>query len=112
MPNTFNNAKVSLTSTATTDIYQAPTSTGSVSIILSNLVSNRSAATTGTVTVTLTDSGNTTQSTILNACPVPINTALETVTNKIVLKAGEKLRVQAATTTTIDVTLSCLEITP
>lgn len=112
MANTFNNAKTILATTATTDLYQAPSTAGSVSIVLSVLLANRGASGAVNASVVLTDNSNTVLSTILNACPVPQNATLESVTNKIVLKANEKLRVTAGTASLLDATLSCLEITP
>jgi hypothetical protein len=111
MANTFKNAEAILTGTTVTDLYQAPATAGSVSIVLSVLLANRGGSSVQG-TVLLTNSSNTILSYILNACPVPVNTALEVVTNKIVLQAGEKLRVQASAANLLDATLSCLEITP
>lgn len=111
MANTFNNAEVQLSTTNVTDLYTAPATAGSVSIVLSVLMANRGGSSVN-ATLLLTNSSNTILSYLLNSCPVPVNATLESVTNKIVLKAGEKLRVQASAINALDVTLSCLEITP
>lgn len=112
MANTFKNAEAILTTTNVTDLYQAPATTGSVSIVLSVLLANRGNSGAVNATLLLTNSSNTILSYIINAVPVPQNATLEAVTNKIVLQAGEKLRVQAGTANLLDATLSCLEITP
>ena len=112
MANTFKNAEAILTTTSVTDLYQAPAAAGSVSIVLSVLIANRNGSTSANATLILTNSSNTILSYILFTVPVPGSTTLEAVSNKIILQAGEKLRVQASAANILDVTLSCLEITP
>jgi len=111
MANTFNNAKTNLTTTNITDVYQAPASAGAVSIVLSTLIANTNGANSSNVNLVLTDSSNNVLSTILYLVAIPQNTTLEAVSNKIVLKAGEKLRATASVANYLSVTVSCLEIT-
>jgi hypothetical protein len=111
MPNTFNNAQASLTSTSVTDVYQAPSSSGAVSIVLSIMVSNVDGVNAADISIIKTDSSNTEQSRLAHTIPVPADTSLEVVANKVVLKAGEKLRAQASAANDLVVTVSALEIT-
>ena len=111
MPNTFNNAQASLTTTNVTDVYQAPTSSGAVTIVLSIMVSNVDGVNACDISIIKTDSSNTEQSRLAHTIPVPADTSLEVVANKVVLKAGEKLRAQASAANDLVVTVSALEIT-
>ena len=111
MPNTFNNAQASLTSTNVTDVYQAPTASGAVSIVLSIMVSNVDGVNAADISIIKTDSSNTEQSRLAHTIPIPADTSLEVVANKLVLKAGEKLRAQASAANDLVVTISALEIT-
>lgn len=111
MANTFNNASVNLSTTTITDVYQAPVSAGAVSIVLSTLIANVNGTASSNINLVVTDSSNTVLSQILYLVPVPQNTTLEAVTNKIVLKSGQKLRATASVANYISITLSCLEIT-
>jgi hypothetical protein len=109
--NIFNNAQVQLSSTSLTDVYQAPTGTGNVAVVLSTVAANVNGTASVDFTLAKTDSANTLQSYILFTTPVPNDTSLECISNKVVLKAGEKLRAQASTSNYIHVTVSTLEIT-
>jgi hypothetical protein len=111
MPNTFNNAQASLTSTSVTDVYQAPSSSGAVAIVLSIMVSNVDGVNAADISIIKTDSSNTEQSRLAHTIPIPSDTSLEVVANKVVLKAGEKLRAQASAANDLVVTISALEIT-
>lgn len=111
MANTFNNASVKLTTTATTDIYQAPGTTGNVGVVLSVLASNVNGGASADLSILKTDSGNTAQSYIAYTIPIPSDTSMEMIPNKLVLKAGEKLRATASSASYIEITVSVLEIT-
>ena len=111
MPNTFNNAQAQLSSTSVTDVYQAPTTTGNTAIVLSVMCANVNGTASADISIIKTNSSNTIQSYICFTTPVPADTTLEVVANKIVLKAGEKLRAQASASNYIHVTISSLEIT-
>lgn len=112
MANTFNNANVKLSSTSTTDLYQAPTTASSVAIVLSVLVANVDGVNSADITLTKTDSSNTEQTKIAHTVPVPADSTLEAIPNKLVLKAGEKIRGTASAANDLDITVSVLEITP
>lgn len=111
MPNTFNNAQVQLSTTGLTDLYQAPTGAGNVAVVLSALASNVNGTASADLTLAKTDSSNNLQSYLLFTVPVPQDTSLECVANKIVLRAGEKIRAQASVANYIHITVSTLEIT-
>lgn len=111
MANTFNNATANLTTTNVTDVYQAPASAGAVSIVLSSMIANVNGTANSNVNLLLTDSSNNILSYILFTVAVPQNTTLEAVSNKIVLKAGQKIRAQASLANYLNVTVSALEIT-
>ena len=113
MTETFNRASVALTTTSITDAYQAPNiAAGDRAIVLSCMVANKKVGTTGSVTVTLTitDSANAVLSTWASAVPIPNSASLEAITNKLVLKRGEKIRATAGEASQLDVTISALEI--
>ena len=110
MANTFNNASVKLTTTSITDIYQAPTSSGNVGIVLSIIAANVNGTSSADITLTKTDSSDTAQSIIAFTIPIPSDTSMEMIPNKLVLKAGEKIRATASSANYIDITLSVLEI--
>lgn len=111
MPTTFNNAQVALSTTATTTIYQAPSTANNVGIVLSMIVANVTTSSTPEITVLKTSSADTVQSNLAFAIPVPWGTALECVSNKVVLKAGEKIRASSNTANALNVTVSVMEIT-
>jgi hypothetical protein len=111
MANTFNNANVNLSTTDVTDVYQAPSTSGNVAIVLSIMVSNVDGSAAADVSIIKTSSDNTEQSRLAHTIPVPADTSLEVVANKLVLKAGEKIRAQASAANDLSITLSALEIT-
>jgi len=112
MAETFNNALVDLSTTSITDIYQAPTGNAAdITVTLSCLVANVHATDNCDVTVTITDGSNTALGTIANAVEVPINSSLEIVTNKLVLKQSQKIRATASVASALNITVSALEIT-
>tara|TARA_Y100000004_G_C8685947_1_gene315348 strand:- start:60 stop:395 length:336 start_codon:yes stop_codon:yes gene_type:complete len=93
MAETFNNAALSVTSSLQ-DLYQAPTSSGNKAIILSVLVANCHGSASDNVTLSITNSGNTEQSKIASTVAIPNDATLECIPNKVVLNAGEKLRIK------------------
>lgn len=111
MANTFNNAQVALSGTSVTDVYQAPSTAGNVAIVLSIMVANVNGTTSADISIIKTNSSNTEQSRLAHTIPVPGDTSLEVVANKLVLKAGEKIRAQASAGNFLNVTVSALEIT-
>lgn len=111
MANTFNNGKVQLTTTSITDVYQAPTGAGNVAVVLSALAANYNGSASADITLSLTDSSNNLLSYIGYTIPVPADTTLELIPNRVVLKAGEKLRATASSANYFYITVSTLEVT-
>lgn len=106
----FNNAKVKLSGTSITDVYQCSTSTGATAVVLSILVANVDGSSSGDITLTLANSGDTELSQIAHTIPVPADSTLEAIPNKLVLKSGEKIRATASAGNVLDVTLSVMEV--
>ncbi len=112
MSNTFNNAKVILTSTSITDVYQAPNVADTDrAVVLSILVANVDGVNSADITITIANSSNTELSRLAHTIPVPADSSLEVVVNKLVLKRGEKIRATASAADDLHVTVSALEIT-
>lgn len=108
--NTFKSTSTALT-TATTDIYQAPASAGNVAIMLSIQVANVNGNASADLTIAKTDSSNNIAGYLAFTIPVPNDSALEVVANKIVLMAGQKIRGSASANSYLQATVSVLEIT-
>jgi len=109
MPETFVNNSLAVTSTET-DLYTAP-STGTA-VILSCVVANVDGGSADDLTLKLTNSSNTQLARVASTVPVPADATLECVPNKLVLKNGQKLRVQgAAASGRLTAFVSALEIT-
>lgn len=112
MAETFNRASAALTTTSITDVYQAPNSADADrSVVLSCLVANVDGSAASDVTITITNATNTVIARIADTIAVPADASLEAITNKVVLKRGEKLRATASVANRLEVTVSALEIT-
>ena len=112
MAETFNNASVKLTSTNATDLYQAPTSAAADrAIVLSCLVANVDGTNNAEITLWIANSSDTQLSILASTIPVPADSSVELIPNKVVLTQGQKLRAQAGTANDLHVTISVLEIT-
>lgn len=111
MATTFNNGQVQLSTTSVTDVYQAPSAAGNTSVAMSILCANVNGTASADISIIKTNSSNTIQSYLAFTIPVPADTSLEIVANRIVLKAGEKLRAQASAANYINVTVSAMDIT-
>lgn len=111
MAESFARGGQNLTTTNATTVYTAPTASGAKTVLLACTVANVSGS--GVVyTVAITDNADVVQSRIIAEATMPPNTSLEVVQNKLILNAGEKIRVTAGTANAIDVTIAALEITP
>jgi hypothetical protein len=111
MPTTFNNAQVQLSTTATTDVYQCPASSGNTAVVMSIMVANVDGTASADITISKTSSANSLQSHLAFTVPVPADTSLEIVATRIVLLAGEKIRAAASAANDLHVTVSALENT-
>lgn len=110
MANTFKSTSTAITTTTAT-IYQAPASAGNVGIVLSVLVANVNGTAPADLTVSKTTSGDAVQSHLTWTIPIPADTSLEVVANKVILMAGEKLRASASANSYLQATVSVMEIT-
>ena len=111
MAETFTNSSTKLTSTSATDLYQAPTSSGDVAVVLSCMVANVEGTNNTKVTETLTNSSKTVQSHLCKDLLVPAGATVEVVSNKVILTQSQKLRGTAEVANDLEVTVSSLEIT-
>lgn len=107
--NTFKSTSTALT-TSIADIYQAPASAGNVGVVLSILVANINGTASADVTIAKTDSSNNIAGYLTYTIPVPNDTSLEVVANKVVLMAGQKIRGLASANSYLQATVSVLEI--
>mgnify|MGYP003625097497 FL=1 len=106
MPNNYTNAKVDLTTTNATVLYTTPAAT--TSLVKSILVSEDS-GNADTITVTITDAAAAVFS-LFRVLAVASNTTIELLTEPIVVKENEILKVTAATANRLHVVASLLEI--
>ncbi len=111
MAETFDNASVRLTTANETDVYQAPTGSGDVAIVLSCMVANVDGTNACKADIRITDSSNTLQSFLCKDLSVPAGASVEVIVNKVVLTQSQKIRAEAETANDLDVTVSALEIT-
>lgn len=110
MASTFKNGFIKNVTTGTQDLFVVSTSTGAVGIVLSVLVANVNGTGSADVTVTKVSNTGTDQSKLVHTVPVPADTSLEIVANKVVLTEGEKLTISASAADYLDATVSVLEI--
>ena len=108
MANTFLNAKSDLTTTNLTTVYTTPSAT--TAVIKSILISEDAGSGT-TIDVTLVDSSSTIFS-LFKAKAVGANTTVELLTQPLILKESEALKVQAADANELHVVASILEVKP
>jgi hypothetical protein len=113
MATAFNNAQLELGTTSTQTLYTAPTNGGSTAtaVIMSILVANTSGSVSADITVVKQSSGSTEQARVAHIIPVPPNTSLELVPNRLVMKNGEILVASADGAGILSVILSAMEIT-
>lgn len=107
--NTFKSTSTALTTTIA-DIYQAPASAGNVGIVVSILVANVNGTASADLTIAKTDASNNIAGYLAYTVPVPNDTSLEVVANKVVLMAGQKIRGLASANSYLQATVSVLEI--
>ena len=107
MPNTYKSIASNLTTTGSTDVFTATT----VSIIKSVYCANVDAASSGSVSLFVRKSGAISDVYIIKAALVPIQSALQIITEPIVLTNGDILKVQPNAANRIDIFTSYLEVT-
>ena len=106
MPNSYKNAKVDLTATSATTLYTTPAAT--TALVKSILVSEDS-GNADTITVTITDADAAVFS-LFKVKAVASNTTVELLSEPLVVKENEILKVTAATANRLHVVASLLEI--
>ena len=106
---TYKSTSTAIT-TAVADLYQAPASAGNAATVLSVLVSNINGTASADLTLSKTDASNNIAGYITYTVPVPANTTLECIPNKIILMAGQKLRVLTSANSYLQATISVVEI--
>ena len=108
MANAFVNKKVDLTSTSATTLYTVPTAT--TAVITSILVSEDS-NNADTITVTLTDTDDAVFNLFVTKA-ISANGTSELLSQPLIAKESEVIKVTAATANRLHVVLSALEIKP
>ena len=106
MANSFVNKKVDLTSTSATTLYTVPAY--STAVIKSILVSDDSGSG-DTITITITDTDDAVFS-LFKTKAISANATSELLSEPIVAKESEVIKVTAATANRLHVVLSALEI--
>ena len=113
MANTFNSASQAVTSSETL-VYTAPSSSGNIAIVLSLRITNIDGTADDDITANIYESdGTTKKAAIAHTMTVPADSSLELAgTSKIVLEAGEQIKLQgAAASGDLEAYVSVLEIT-
>jgi hypothetical protein len=108
----FNSASQAVTSSETT-IFTAPSDAGDIAIILSLRITNIDGTNDDTITANIYQSdGTTKKAAIASTINVPANSSIELAgTSKIVLEAGEIVKLQgAATSGDLEAYCSVLEL--
>lgn len=108
MPNTFKSSFFTLGNTSDTNLYNTPPAT--TTLVKSLYFSNTGLSGAAYVNVSVGATGATAVYVIRNAI-LPIQTALQPITEPIVLEANDRINVQSNTANVVDVVLSYLEIT-
>ena len=108
MANAFVNKKVDLTSTRATTLYTVPSAT--TAVIKSILVSEDS-GNADTITITITDTDDAVFS-LFNVKAISASGTSELLSQPLIAKESEVIKVTAATANRLHVILSALEIKP
>jgi len=106
MPNNYKNAKVDLTTTNVTTLYTAPAATTS---LVKSILASEDSGNADTITLTITDADAAVFS-LFKVTAVAANTTVELLTQPLVVKENEILKVTAATANRLHVVASLLEI--
>ena len=108
MANTFVNKKKDLTSTSATTLYTVPTATTAV---IKSIIVSEDSGNADTITVTITDTDDAVFS-IFKTKSISANGTSELLSQPLVAKESEVVKVTAATANRLHVVLSALEIKP
>jgi hypothetical protein len=106
----YTNAKVDLTTTNLTTLYQ-PASSPSTTGIVKSLIISEDAGATPTITITIVDTADTPATfNLFKTKALTANGTTELLSQPLVLTAGELLKVQASATNQIHVVASIMEV--
>jgi len=106
MPNNYKNAKVDLTTTNVTTLYTTPAAT---TALVKSILASEDSGNADTITVTITDADAAVFS-LFKVKAVAANTTVELLSEPLVVKENEILKVTAATANRLHVVASILEI--
>jgi|TARA_Y100000356_G_C11142792_1_gene226283 hypothetical protein len=110
MANTFKNAYYDVTASLL-PAYTAPSSAGNVAIVLTLRITNVDGANDATVDATVTDASSG-ESYVAYTMTVPADSSIELAgTSKLVLEAGDIIKLKANTASDLEAFISVLEIT-
>jgi len=112
MAETFRLKTGASVSTSLVDIYTVPVST--TTVIVGGLLSNKSGSiiTADVQIVTASSSGeNVDDVYLIKTVQIPSGSSLEIVEGKVVLEAGDKIKVLSSASSALDVAFSIMEIT-
>ena len=108
MGNVYTNAKKDLTTTSVTTLYTAPALTTS---LVKSIVVSEDSGNADTITLTITDAESSPATfSLYKTKAISANATAELLTQPLVLKTGEILKVTAATGNRLQVVASILEI--
>lgn len=113
MAETFNRASAAITTTAV-DVYSCPsTASSDRAVVLSVMIANVDGTDNADVTAFIKDSGGNAiaGAKLANTIQVQADSSLELIANKLILKNGETLALQANVDNRLEATVSVLEIT-
>ena len=109
MAETFKRAGGAISSSGTV-VYTAPANAGDGAVVLSVSCANTTSSVVD-ITVQVLDASSNVVSTLINAAGIAANTGLEVVQNKVILEAGEALKLTSSSNNNISATIGILEIT-
>ncbi len=110
MANTFKNAYYDVTASLL-PAYTAPSSAGNVAIVLTLSITNVDGANDATVDATVTDASSG-ESYVAYTMTVPADSSIELAgTSKLVLEAGDIIKLKANTASDLEAFISVLQIT-
>ena len=111
MANTFKNAYYDVTASLL-PAYTAPSSAGNVAIVLTLRITNVDGANDATVDAEIVDNGGSEQAYIAYELSCPADTTVELAgTSKLVLEAGDTLKLKASSASDLEAFISVLQIT-
>ena len=112
MANTFNSVTSGSVGTTLTNVYTCPGSTTTL-ILGASLANTNSNPIGGSVKLAKTGAGSGADDVfIVKQAPIPVGSSIEVMAgNKVVMEAADILQFQSDTSSSLDVTVSMLEIT-